>query len=598
MIILEELEWDNCFSYGDNNKLKLNETTVTQLVGTNGQGKSSIPLILQEAIFNKNSKGVKKSDIPNRNSGVPGYKIRLKFKKDGITYEINIQRSGSVKVQFIEGGKDISSHTATNTFKDIERVIGKDFKTISQLIYQSTESSLQFLTATDTNRKKFLIDLFALEEYTRLFDIFKEAAKSANDSVKVIEGEINTITSWLDRNKLSDTTLKEPIKVPNYPEEEEKSLRSLLVEIENISQNNKIIEQNNKYRELLLSIDIDKCREESGDLENLDDLRKSLSDLKADERLFKKQIESNKNTPDTCRTCGQPVDNSTAIKILKESELGLAEISEKISEIEPVYKAKDAENNKKSLANKKIREWEELYTKVDRTLPKEVKNAHNLREKAQELQTEISEVKQRISKANIENTEIEKYNSRIGFIEEQVEEFNINLDKAKEKLIKESELFNSLELLKKAFSTNGLVAYKIENLVKDLEELTNHYLSELSDGRFTLEFVISNDKLNISITDNAKVVDILALSSGELARVNTATLLAIRKLMSSISKSRINVLFLDEVISVLDVQGKERLVEVLLKEEDLNTFVVSHGWTHPLLNKVEVIKENNISRLE
>ena len=137
----------------------------------------------------------------------------------------------------------------------------------------------------------------------------------------------------------------------------------------------------------------------------------------------------------------------------------------------------------------------------------------------------------------------------------------------------------------------------LENLVKDLEQLTNEYRAELSDGRFSLEFVVTNDKLNVEITDNANVVDILALSSGELARVNTATLLAIRKLMSSISSSQINTLFLDEVIAVLDDQGREKLVEILL-EETLNTYIVSHGWTHPLLAKIEVIKEDNISRLE
>ena len=67
--------------------------------------------------------------------------------------------------------------------------------------------------------------------------------------------------------------------------------------------------------------------------------------------------------------------------------------------------------------------------------------------------------------------------------------------------------------------------------------------------------------------------------------------------MSSISKSRINVLFLDEVINVLDETGREKMVEVLL-EEDLNTYIVSHGWTHPLLSKVEVVKCDNVSKLE
>jgi len=43
--------------------------------------------------------------------------------------------------------------------------------------------------------------------------------------------------------------------------------------------------------------------------------------------------------------------------------------------------------------------------------------------------------------------------------------------------------------------------------------------------------------------------------------------------------------------------GRERMVEVLLRE-DLNTYIVSHGWTHPLLEKIEVVKTENISRLE
>ena len=155
-----------------------------------------------------------------------------------------------------------------------------------------------------------------------------------------------------------------------------------------------------------------------------------------------------------------------------------------------------------------------------------------------------------------------------------------------------------LEILKKSFSTNGLLAYKIESLVKELEVLTNEYLAEFSDGRFSINFVVENDKLNVEVSDNGNIIDILALSSGELARVNIATLVAIRKLMTSISRSQINVLFLDEVNQALDEAGKEKVVEILLKEENLNTYLVSHGWTHPLLEKIEIIKTENISTLE
>ena len=58
MIILKKLEWDNCFSYGKQNSLDLNNSTLTQLVGTNGTGKSSLPLIIEEVLYNKNSKAM------------------------------------------------------------------------------------------------------------------------------------------------------------------------------------------------------------------------------------------------------------------------------------------------------------------------------------------------------------------------------------------------------------------------------------------------------------------------------------------------------------------------------------------------------------
>jgi DNA repair exonuclease SbcCD ATPase subunit len=136
-------------------------------------------------------------------------------------------------------------------------------------------------------------------------------------------------------------------------------------------------------------------------------------------------------------------------------------------------------------------------------------------------------------------------------------------------------------------------------LIKDLETQTNYYLTELSSGRFQLNFRIAqSDKLNVVITDGNKDIDILALSSGERARVNVSALLGIRRLLQSLSNSRVNLLILDETVESLDLEGKEKLVEVLLTEEHLNTFLVSHGFTHPLLEKIQVVKKNNMSRIE
>ena len=597
MITLQKLQWNNCFSYGEGNEIMLDERTLTQILGTNGMGKSSIPLIIEEALYNKNSKGIKKADIPNRYVN-NGYDIILDFTRDDDEYRITVNRKTNVKVKFEKNGEDVSSHTATNTYKSIQEVIGIDFKTFSQLVYQNTNASLQFLTATDTNRKKFLIELLSLEKYVELFELFKSASRDISMEVNALESQVSTIEKWLTDNKLTDTNVLPMLNLEIDTEEEEKEFRFLTKEIENISEKNKKISKNNSYIELLKQVDIEdarKCTVEKK--ESYDDLQAELGSLNGVAAGSKKLLEKLNKLGDHCPTCEQEVDSDFKQALILEESKKVAEARERQDEIERRISQIKRNNREYDSARKIERDWEDLYRSIDRTLPVALLDKDELEKRLARVRDDLGRAKSEVERIAKENEQRTRHNTRIQVIQEQTDEFCAQLEKAQEKLKSIGELSSNLEVLKKSFSTNGLVAYKIENLVKELEELANHYLAELSDGRFTLEFVVTNDKLNVQVTDNGNVVDILALSSGELARVNTATLVAIRKLMSSISKSRINVLFLDEVINVLDETGREKIVEVLL-QEDLNTYIVSHGWSHPLLEKIEVIKCDNVSKLE
>ena len=603
MITLKKLEWSNCFSYGSDNILDLNASIVTQLVGTNGTGKSSIPLILEEVLFNKNSKGIKKADIPNREVN-NGYDISLSFSVNEDEYLIDVVRRTNIKVKLYKNEEDISSHTATATYKTLEAIIGIDFKTFSQIVYQNTNASLQFLTATDTNRKKFLIDLLQLDNYVKFFDVFKELSRNLAGDVSRIQGKIDTIDKWLSDNYLEDTSLLSKLELPFYSEEDEETLRSLQIEFENISEISKKINQNNLYKKQLESIDLSLAKEYVSNTEwqDTEDLLQQIGEIKSqgsqEVRMIKKYTDLLEVDEAGCPTCGQDIDKDFIEKELKNheetKELYTAQLESVNDNLEEINKA----NLLLKEMQQKISNWEEIYRQIDYNLPSEVPDAYEIEGKIEKIKIRIRQRRTKVEEVIAENERIERHNTRLAIIEEQQTDFEEQHKSLTSDIIEVESKLGHVEILKKAFSTNGLLAYKIENLVKDLEELTNEYLAELSDGRFSLEFVVLNDKLNVEIDDNGKTVDILALSAGELARVNTSTLLAIRKLMSSISKSRINVLFLDEVTNVLDEQGKERLVEILLREENLNTYIVSHGWTHPLLSKIDIIKEQKISRLD
>ena len=597
MITLQKLKWDNCFSYGSGNELQLDDNTVTQIIGTNGMGKSSIPLIIEEALYNKNSKGIKKADIPNRYIN-DGYNISLSFKKDDNSYEVTINRKSNIKVKLEKNGEDISSHTATNTYKTLQEIIGIDFKTFSQLVYQNTNASLQFLTATDANRKKFLIDLLHLEHYVELFDLFKEASKSSSFKMNSISSKLATVEKWLEDNKLSDTNILPLLNLQIDTSEDEKTLRSLSIELENISEKNKKISANNQYKALIKAIDINQlnsCSIQS--IESYDILQSELGSINAAATGAQRTLARLKKLKDKCPTCEQSIDISVEQSMIAVEQAKLLEAQEKIDEIEGKISRIKRDNAEFNRVQKAKADWEGLYRSIDKDLQSAPVDKGELDSRILCVHNRLQESREILAENARENEKRTRRNTRIQVIQEQTDEFISQLNQCQSELEEQQKIDSNLDVLKKAFSTNGLLAYKIENLVKELEELTNEYLGELSDGRFTLEFVVSNDKLNVQITDNGNIVDILALSSGELARVNTATLIAIRKLMSSISKSRINILFLDEVINVLDDVGREKMVEVLLKE-DLNTYIVSHGWTHPLLEKIEVVKNGNVSGLE
>ena len=597
MITLQTLKWDNCFSYGSGNELKLNDNTVTQILGTNGMGKSSIPLIIEEALYNKNSKGIKKADIPNRYVN-NGYNIYLCFTKDEDRYEITVNRKTSIKVKLEKNGTDISSHTATNTYKTLQEVLGVDFKTFSQLVYQNTNASLQFLTATDANRKKFLIDLLHLEKYVELFEVFKAASREVSSTSSTIAGKLATVEKWLQDNKLSDTSILPMLDLQIDTSEDEKASSSLMVEIENISEKNKKINTNNTYKRLLDQIDMMEIRNSTAtQYESYDELQSELGSLQAAATGAQRTLKKLEELKEVCPTCKQSIDVSAEKAMIAGERSKLLSAQEKINEIKPqIVRIKD-NNAEFERIQKAQKDCEDLLRSFDRTLPTYILDKEQLEDSLYEIQGRIQQAKAQLADNAAENERRTKINTRIQVIQEQTAEFVEQQEEYDGKLAGNQKLESELDILKKSFSTNGLLAYKIENLVGELEELANEYLAELSDGRFTLEFVVSNDKLNVQITDNGNVVDILALSSGELARVNTATLIAIRKLMSSISKSKINILFLDEVTNVLDDQGREKLVEVLLRE-DMNTYIVSHGWSHPLLEKIEVVKDGNISTLE
>jgi len=594
------------FSYGKNNVIDLSNNRITQLTAPNGSGKSSIAMIIQETLFNKNIKGIKKTDILNRWSKEKSWSTSLTFTKDDTNYKVDVTRSGAqTKVKLIEDGVDISDHKVLDTYKKIADIVGTDFEVFSQLTYQSSTDLLEFLKATDANRKKFLINLFNLEKYISIGERVKTKSTEVDREYNRLIGELKTIDDFL---ALTSIPAKQTEKdVPNIDEALQREIGVLQQELHNYETTCKKIDKNNMYieeRDEIQFISGMTTPEEFIYNEDYQDIKNNIVVLRSEINTLENDV-TKVQVNDTCPACGQTIDTTHLVKLkedlkdaLNEKTTLYKEAMEKATKWSNEIKQIDAKKKEYIDNKRKIERFEHLTQLIDNTVAKDYPDIGNIKTRINELQGEYSIQANDSKDAQEHNKQVSMHNARVDALIDQKNDFTVRQQSVKDDTLSKSNQINSLNILKKAFSTSGIVAFKLENLTKELEVSINYYLSILSDGQFQVEFKLDKEKLNISVINNGISTPIETVSGGEFSRIQTSILLAIRSLLSKLGGSSVNLLFLDEITGVLDDEGKDKLVEVLQKEDNLNVFLISHDFTHPLIDKVSIVKDDNISSIQ
>ena len=338
--------------------------------------------------------------------------------------------------------------------------------------------------------------------------------------------------------------------------------------------------------------------------EEYESLKENINVCKRDIVRLENDI-ANIRVNDICPSCGQTIDTSHLEKVKADLQDQLD--TNKTLQGEDLIKATKWSNEIKDIDNKKrmyetnkrnIERFEHLSQLIDSNIATNYPNIGDIKDQIHKLKIDFDLQVEAANKAQEHNKEVGIHNARVDALIDQKNDFSIRQNSVKDATLTKSNQINSLNILKKAFSTSGIVAFKLENLTKELENSINYYLSLLSDGQFQVEFKLDKEKLNISVINNGISTPIETVSGGEFSRIQTSILLAIRNLLSKLGGSSVNLLFLDEITGVLDDEGKEKLIEVLQHESNLNVFLISHDFTHPLIDKISIVKEDNISSIQ
>jgi exonuclease SbcC len=547
-------------SYGNNEQnLKLNteKGELILLVGNNGSGKSSLLDSFDYVLYGK-VRGKKKrwstlSTLPNRINGE--LQNRIKFLASGT--EVEVKRGINPNtLELWENGVLNERAGKANIDSKIEDYIGMDIETFKSFISMSINDFKNFISLSSEEKQLLLDKLFNLEVINILNSILKELNKNNKIRMASLDSEISTLNESIQSIQRSiDKAI-------------EKEKENTQVEIDKI----KLDMDSKKEEYTTLKEKLEKIKLKDSELsDELEKEKRQYIILQTDIKGVQKDIDLYDSGK--CPTCKTDFDSDHFISLrstLIEKKKSLEEIKSEL------------ENNIKSIKEKqqKLEAISDSATKAFNDITYFLKNCKAQIEKLQSKQTkEDDKSSDNVSefKKTIEDLNQKKYTS------------NDNISKCKDKELYYKEL-------NKIFGEDGVKKSIISGIIKPINFFINENIKKMG-----MNFDVSLDEtFTAEIKSLGNQIDHDTLSTGEQKKINVAILIAYLKLIRT--KKHINVLFLDEVFSSIDLEGISDIL-LLLKsfsnEYNINIFVVHHALlNHENFDRILRINKDIFSIIE
>lgn len=452
----------------------------------------------------------------------------------GKTYEFGTDVITSV-INLMRNGKDVTKYVNSHLLDIEEKVSDRSTVFLSRFANMITGANTdvviqckeECIAKAVFNQLKDLLDDSNIKDKNRDSEYYYSMV-SVHRNLTLVIAEIITraesivklpkeIADYFKTENLYDNITK--LRVI-YPDKEMNDLLSLTTEYDNYS---KLLV---KYNEELLFMD--NLKESSGTTllnEQIDILNKSIAESNGNIQKWKKE-------------------NS--------------ELNEKISE------------DKKSI---------ELFTDIFESLSEydEIKKSYESYKNDYDTYNRLTE--ERSAYANDYNEYIRTCDNLTQQI--QVLDNNITQYKLIEKDLKKMQkMYDDMLLVRDSLtSKTGIPLHFISNYLKDTEEFTNEILDLAYNGNLYIDkFDISADEFAIPYINNGKKVDdVKYASQGELSFFNIALSFA----LSRQALSKYNIMLLDEPDGPLDLEKREKFINIMDHQLDAingeQSFIITHN---------------------
>lgn len=520
--------------------------------GENGAGKSSLISSVEWTIFGKTRGRTRKwssqKSLPNRINGE--LLNSIKFISDS---GIDVELTRGLNPNILElKENDIPYINKDNIDSRIDKLVGMDIETFKSFISMSINDFKNF-TSLSTEEKNMLLDkLFNLEIIKLMADVLKEIGKNNKTTINIIDSEIKSIDK-------SISSIKKSI---------DKSITKSLENNSNEIENCKKFIKDNKDNYLQLKDKISKISNKFEEINNLIiSENKNLSKLESE--ISNTQYKIDLYDSGKCPTCETDFNNQLfldlkSILIEKKNELNLFKIT--------------IEDNLKDYKSKKIK-LDQISLNTNKTF--------------NDLNTLMISNKNKITELSKKNEDdiinVSEFNKMVDdmLVEKTEKNNNLSTHTYKEKTYKE---------LWKILGENGVRKSIINGIIKPINDFISNNIKLMN-----IPFEVSLDRdFNTKIKSLGNEIEHDSLSTGENKKINICILMAYLELIRG--KKYINVLFLDEVFSSMDLNSIEDILYLLKyfsNKNNINIFVVHHAvMNEKIFDRILKIEKNIFTTIQ
>jgi len=545
MIVFKSVSWKNFLSTGNSpNKVLLNKSATTLIIGKNGEGKSTILDALCFSLFGKPFRNVNKGQLINSING-KGCLVEVEFDINGKEYKI----IRGIKPNVFEIWCDnemINQDAASRDYQKIleQQILRLNYKTFTQVVILGSASFVPFMQLSSSQRREVIEDILDIRIFSTMNTLLKEKAQETKDAITRTE---NDIRSAKDKVENQQTIIK------TITEAKTTAIESI---VSKISVNNAEILQTEGEIELILS-EIDTLKASIHDKDNVtEDIDKAKS-IKS--KLLQK-IETCEHHSeffsehDVCPSCNQDIAEEYKESIVKD-------LNEKMLD-----------------NNTKINELETILT--------------NLQEKLSEINKVVGQITDKNIELSTRNSTITLLNKQIRELEaetQRVKSDTTNIDEEKGKLKElaqdalnkigqKNQLMehrNIEEVANVLLKDTGIKTAIIREYLPAMNKLINKYLNAMDTYiHFELDEAF-NEKIKSRFRDEFTYA---SFSEGEKMRIDLAILFTWRSIAKMKNSVNTNLLLLDEIFdSSLDTAGTDYFLTLMnTLGEHSNIFVISH----------------------